>query len=188
MTRLAKLLKTGRPVSEFQELLEYMTDNLGSIRRNIRPGANYPYFRRILGNEFAKDVNLLLTTAPSIWIEEFLTLEQKVKFKLMTDPHATNFIKTFYKIRCQHEESNNYYCHNCGRSNSCYRKSIIKHRITELNDIMEKSHEWYDRRVMILKNGQWFNTKDENLEDLGPDDVAVINWDQPEERYVTLER
>ena len=188
MTRFTKLLKTGRPVAEFEELMKYLTDNLNSIRRNIRPGANYPYFRRILGNEFAKDVDLLLTTAPAIWIEEFLTLEQQIKFKMMTDPHATNFMKTLYKTRCQHEEDNNYYCSNCGRSNSCYRKSIIKHKITEINDIMDQSHEWYDRRVLIFKNGQWFNTKDENLDDLGPDDIAVINWDKPEERYTTLEK
>lgn len=76
----------------------------------------------------------------------------------------------------------------CGKPNSCYRKELVKQKLINLEDISKKAHEWHDKHVMIFKDGQWYNTKDENLKDLGPDDVAVNNWNRPEERYTTLER
>ena len=181
MSRFVKLIKTARPTAEYEELMKYMTDNLRNIRRNIRPGANFPYFHEVKPNERGVDLALVKTTAPSIWIHEFLQLDQTVKYQLLTDIHASNFVKVYYKERCQHEEKNNFCCESCNKANSCYRKSIIKHKIIDLQDTVKKAHEWYGKNVIIIKDGEFFNSNDDNVEDLGPEDIAVINWNKPEE-------
>ena len=188
-SRMTKLLKTGRPKKEYDELCKYMIDNLRNVTRRVRETANYPYFKIILNeDENIADNQMILETAPSIWIQEFLKLDSEVRLQIMTSRFASRFVKEFYNKRCQHREENNTRCDNCERVHTCYRNTIIKQKLVDLKALEETSHEWYQKNIRILKDGNWYNTVEDELEILQADDIVAIDWDTPNERYVFAEK
>ena len=131
----------------------------------------FPYFNVILNEDLSRDAEAIKKTAPSIWIQEFLKLPQNLKFEIMSNRYAVRLVKEYYKSRCQHEERDNHLCENCLQTHDCYSHSILKNKIISLQDLQVKSHEWYEKSVKIMKNGEWFNATEGELEDLGPEDI-----------------
>ena len=166
-----------------------MIDNLRNVTRSVRNGTDYPYFKVILNeDENIADNKMILETAPSIWIQEFLRLDPEVRLQIMSSRFASRYVKEFYNMRCQHREENNTSCDNCERVHTCYRTGIIKQKLVDLKSLEEASHEWYHKNIRILKNGMWYNTVEDELESLQADDIVVIDWDTSSERYIFAEK
>ena len=188
MGRMIKLLKTGRPPAEYEVLTKHMVANLRHMKRKIRLGTNYPYFNMILTEDKPKLAAKIRKTAPSIWIEEFLKLPQDLRYKIMTERTGSKIIKDYYKNRCQHNEGDNMICENCNRAHSCYKSNIVKQKIIEIDELVKESHEWYGKKIRIMRDGQWMNSDEREFEDLTEDDLIVIDWDLPSERYLLVEK
>ena len=186
LTRMAKLIKTGRPVMEFNELMEHMTDNFKNARRSIRTNMNFPFFDEIKRNEKFKDQDLLRRTTPAIWIKEFRNLTQEMKRAIMGDKMAIEIARRFYKERCQHQEKYNEQCAGCGKSTWEYKNDLVKKELLYLEDVIDEYDEWFQRQVVIFDGQDWKNASESQVHESNEHDIVVINWNQPEERMDLL--
>ena len=60
--------------------------------------------------------------------------------------------------------------------------------VVEIEDLIEKSHEWYNKEIRILKDGEWINSNENEINELGDEDLVVIDWNLPSERYLLVEK
>ena len=97
-------------------------------------------------------------------------------------------MKELYNKRCHHREDGKTGCDNCEKIHACYRTGIIRQKFIDLKALEDASHEWYDKNIRILKDGQWYNTVEDELETLQPEDIIVVDWNTPEERYLLAEK
>ena len=187
MTRMVRLLRTARPVVEYKDLIKYLTESAKLIRRNIRIGSRFPYFRATLAmDKNAKDKTLLNKTTPTIWLREFSQIPQEMRRIMMTDKCAITHVQTYYKERCQHAEDTNETCEGCNQTRSDYRKGRVKFVLREAHEIAEKRNEILRKSIMIWNGNEWVNVHEaeEGIHD--QDDVVCIFWNDPHLRMQTL--
>ena len=113
LKKLGKLALTARPVTEFRELVKYMTKSLGDNRRNT---SEYIYFRPMLKKDESRkglSREIIQSTAPQVWIEEFEDLDHSFR-KLIGRKDYDRAITKKMKEECQHNSSRNEECRNCG--------------------------------------------------------------------------
>ena len=184
--RMTRLLRTGRPIAEYQDLLNYLTETAKQSRRNIRRTSDYPYFRTIQNRDRTNDKAMLYNTTPTIWLREFSKLTQELRYIIMTDRMAIQTVREYYKQRCQHEESDNVRCERCGKNQSDYRLTRIKKELINIKEIQEQVHDWHRKALRIWDGNNWIQARESEDGIHGEDDIACIIWNNSEERYATL--
>ena len=105
LNRMHKLLRTQRPVEEFNIIHKYLNsrflEGVGPAYREIRPGANFPYFKYNIEHEnyvIAK----LETCVPKIWFDEYHTISRDLR-KMLIQKGFVKHIKRDLHARCQHK-------------------------------------------------------------------------------------
>ena len=187
MTRMVRLLRTARPEIEYQDLMKYLTESAKLIRRNIRLGTRFPYFRAtLMMDKHAKDKPLLNKTTPTIWLREFSQIPQEMRMIMMTDKCAVTHVQTHYKERCQHAEDTNETCEGCNQIRSNYRKGRVKFMLKSAQEIAENRNDILRKSIMIWDGQQWQNVHEAEEGVDNQDDVICIFWNDPHQRMQTL--
>ena len=113
-------------------------------------------------------------------------LDQNLQNTIMNDRYAVKAVKEFYKERCQHQEKTEMQCENCKQSTFDYKKDVITATLESVFHRKLELQEKFEKRIVIMKDGEWHHCHDESLSNLGEDDIVVINWRDPSERYGVL--
>ena len=187
MVRMVRLLKTARPEVEYRDLMNYLTESARAVRRHIRSGTRFSYFRTILSSDRRiKDKKLIMETTPTIWLQEFSQIPQQLRHTMMTDRYAITHIQTYYKERCQHAEDTNEVCEGCDTVRSDYRKGRVKFVLQELHEAAEARNNILRQSVMIWDGNEWHNVHEADEGVDNQDDVICIFWNDPHLRLQTL--
>lgn len=142
LKKLGKLALTARPVTEFRELVKYMTKSLGDNRRNT---SEYIYFRPMLRmDESKKGVarEIIQSTAPQVWIEEFEDLDYSFQ-RLIGRKEFDRAVTTKMKTECQHNSSRSERCRNCG---------IMTGRRSTEEPVITRWTETTKDTILVLRN------------------------------------
>ena len=136
LTRMNKLLRTQRPIEEFNIIYKYLNSRFdqedGIAHRNIRSGVNFPHFRYGIEHENYV-IKKLENCVPKTWFDQYHMISRELRH-IILNKEFPKIMKNEMYMRCQHKENDNETCNNCGETTSSSRPSRARSFLQDLNE------------------------------------------------------